>query len=196
MNLLALSTFALTLIIVAAVVVLAIIIFCVYISLRNTLVRLEAGCDESWSGIDIYLKKRYDLIPNLVETVKGYAKHESDTLEKVILARNAAVAAPDPNAKIEADNAVSGTLRQSFALTESYPALRADTQFLQLQQQLQTIENELSQARKFYNGKCKAYNIKLRTFPSSIAAGAMHLSPRKYFELESEEERKNVKVSF
>lgn len=194
MYLLSLSKPATIGIIVAAVVVLIIVI--ALIVMRNNLVALEAGCDEAWSGIDVYLKKRYDLIPNLVETVKGYTKHESETLEKVISARTAAVSATTPNEKIAADNALSGTLRQLFSLKESYPELKANSQFLSLQSQLQSIETDLSQARKFYNGKCKAYNTKIRSFPSNIVAGMMKLEKRAYFELDSEEERQNVKVSF
>ncbi len=157
---------------------------------------LDTACDEAWSTIDIYLKKRYDLIPNLVETVKGYTKHESETLERVIAARNVAVSATNPNEKIAADNALTGTLRQVYSLKEHYPDLKASTQFISLQKQLQEIESELSQSRKFYNGKCKAYNTKLRTFPSNLVASSMHLEKRFYFELDSEQERQNVKVSF
>ena len=182
--------------IVAVVVILVLVLVSVGISLHNGLAALNNECDEAWASIDVFLKKRYDLIPNLVETVKGYTKHESETLEKVVAARNAAVTATGSDDKIKADKEVGGVLRQLFALTESYPDLKANTQFLDLQSQLRGIENELSQARKFYNGKCKALNIKIDQFPSNIAAKAMKLSKRTYFELDSEEERKNVKVSF
>lgn len=195
MELLSIAGWAIGLI-VAAVLLVVVIIVGVYISLRNGLVRLSADCDAAWADIDVYLKKRYDLIPNLVETVKGYAKHESETLERVIAARNRAVAAKDPNERVAADNALSGTLRQLYSLKESYPDLKANSQFLSLQSQLQGIENDLSQSRRFYNGKCKAFNMKIRMFPSNIVANGMHLEARNYFELDSEEERKNVKVSF
>lgn len=191
-----LSTGLLVGIIVAVAVVLLLIIFGVYIGMRNSLVALKNGCEEAWSSVDIYLKKRYDLIPNLVETVKGYTKHEGETLEKVIAARNAAAAATGADEKIKADKTLSGTLRQLFSLKESYPELKANSQFLSLQTQLQQIEAELSQARKFYNGKCKAFNIKIEQFPSNLVANGMHLTKMTYFELDSEEERKNVKVSF
>ncbi|MCI8458386.1 MAG: LemA family protein [Clostridia bacterium] len=181
---------------IAAVALLAIILIIAWIVSRNNLVALDTACDEAWSTIDIYLKKRYDLIPNLVETVKGYTKHESETLERVIAARNVAVSATNPNEKIAADNALTGTLRQVYSLKENYPDLKASTQFISLQKQLQEIESELSQSRKFYNGKCKAYNTKLRTFPSNLVASSMHLEKRFYFELDSEQERQNVKVSF
>ncbi len=183
-------------IVIAAVALLAIILIISWIVSRNNLVALDTACDEAWSTIDIYLKKRYDLIPNLVETVKGYTKHESETLERVIAARNVAVSATNPNEKIAADNALTGTLRQVYSLKENYPDLKASTQFISLQKQLQEIESELSQSRKFYNGKCKAYNTKLRTFPSNLVASSMHLEKRFYFELDSEQERQNVKVSF
>ncbi|MDE6398832.1 MAG: LemA family protein [Clostridiales bacterium] len=196
MFLLGLKTSTIVTIVVIAAVLLLIIIIGAWIGMRNTLVRLEASCDEAWSSIDIYLKKRYDLIPNLVETVKGYTKHEGETLERVIAARNAAVVAKSPNEKIAADNALSGTLRQLYSLKENYPDLKASSQFVSLQKQLQEIESELAQARKFYNGKCKAFNTKLRTFPSNLVAGGMHLEKRNYFELDSELERQNVKVSF
>ena len=166
------------------------------IGTRNSFVRLRNGADEAWATIDVYLKKRYDLIPNLVETVKGYTKHESETLENVIKARNLAIGASTPDDKITAEHQLSGCLKSLFKLTEAYPDLKASTQFTGLQQNLQAIEGELSQARKFYNAKVKAYNTKCELFPASIVAGVMHLSPRKYFELDSEEERTNIKVSF
>ena len=191
----ALSTLVTAVIIIAVVAVLLIIIGAA-IGMHNSLVTLKNGCEEAWSGVDIYLKKRYDLIPNLVETVKGYTKHESETLERVIAARSGALTATGANEKVAADKQVSGALRSLFARVESYPELKANTQFLSLQNQLLSIENDLSQARKFYNGKCKAYNIKLEKFPSNLVAGMMNLGKRAYFELDSEEERKNVKVSF
>ncbi len=183
-------------IIIGAVVLVVFILVIAIIVMRNGLVTLDASCEEAWSGIDIFLKKRYDLIPNLVETVKGYAKHENSTLESVIAARNAAVAAPTANEKIAADNALSGTLKKLFSLKENYPELKASTQFMNLQNQLQAIETDLSQARKFYNGKCKAYNVKIRQFPSNLVAGGMKLKKRNYFEVENELERQNVRVSF
>ena len=151
--------------------------------------------EEGWSTIDVQLKKRYDLIPNLVETVKGYAKHESGTLEKVIAARNAAMTASG-DAKLAAENALSGTLKSLFALQESYPDLKANTNFIDLQNQLKQIENEIASARRYYNGTVKEFNNKIQMFPSNLVAGMMHLEKRAYFELDSEEERKNVKVQF
>lgn len=196
MNLLGLSTGVIIGIVVGVVALLVIIVIIAMINIRNGLVTLSNACENAWADIDVYLKKRYDLIPNLVETVKGYAKHEGDTLERVIAARNAAIAAPNANARIEADSALGGTLKSLFALSESYPDLKANTNFVSLQNQLQSLENDLSQSRKFYNAKCRTYNTKLDTFPSNLVANSMHLEKRNYFEVDSPEERRNVKVSF
>ena len=181
-------------VVIIVIVLLVVIVVAWWISTRNKFVRLEVACDESLSGIDVYLKKRYDLIPNLVETVKGYAKHESQTLENVIKARNAAMSASG-DAKVQAENQLSGTLKSLFALSEAYPQLKADSQFLALQSQLQSIETDLSQARKYYNGTVKKYNTDIRLFPGSIVAGSMHLEKRAFFEVD-ETERQNVKVQF
>lgn len=178
--------------VIIAVVIVAIIGW--IISTRNKFVQLTTVCDESLSGIDIYLKKRYDLIPNLVETVKGYAKHESDTFEKVVKARNAAMSATG-DAKVEAENALSGTLKTLFALTEAYPELKADTHFLALQNQLKEIETDLAQARKYYNGTIKKYNAQIQMFPANIVAKCMKLEKRAFFAAD-ESEKQNVKVQF
>ena len=180
--------------IIAVVVILVVIVVAWWISTRNKFVRLEVSCDESLSGIDVYLKKRYDLIPNIVETVKGYAKHESATLENVIKARNAAMTATG-DAKVQAENQLSGTLKSLFALSEAYPQLQANTNFLDLQNQLKQIETELANARKFYNANVKQINTKMQTFPSNIVAKCMHLEKFAYYEIE-EEARQNVKVQF
>lgn len=179
---------------IGIVAVLVVIVIIWWISARNKFVRLGVSCDESLSGIDIYLKKRYDLIPNLVETVKGYMKHESETLENVIKARNAAMSASG-DAKVEAENQLSGTLKTLFSLTEAYPDLKADRQFLDLQRQLNVIETDLAQARKYYNGTVKKYNTDIQMFPGSIVAGSMKLTKRAFFEAD-ETERKNVQVKF
>ena len=182
-------------IIIAVVVVIVIAVIAWYISTRNNFVRLINNCEESLSGIDVYLKKRYDLIPNLVETVKGYTKHEGDTLERVISARNRAMSASGEG-KVQAENELSGTLKSLFALTEAYPELKADGQFLSLQNQLKSIENDIAQARKYYNGNVKAYNNAIAMFPASIISGSMKLEKRSYFERTNDAERENVKVSF
>ena len=182
-------------IIVAVVVLLIIIVIAVCAGTYNSFVKMRNTCEEAWATIDVYLKKRYDLIPNLVETVKGYAKHESGTLEKVIAARNAAMSADAPRDKIAAENALTGPLRSLFAVAEAYPQLQANTNFLDLQNQLKQIEAELANARKYYNATVRQINTKMETFPSNIIAGMMHLKKFDYYEIE-EEERQNVKVQF
>lgn len=186
--------------IVVGVVVLLLIIAIIaiiswFIGTYNALIKLKNLVEEGWSTIDVQLKKRYDLIPNLVETVKGYAKHEGETLEKVIAARNLAMTATG-DAKMAAENALTGTLKSLFALQEQYPELKANTNFMDLQNQLKLIENEIASARRYYNGTVKELNNKIEMFPSNIVAGFMKMEKRKFFELDSEEERKNVKVQF
>ncbi len=166
-----------------------------YISTFNKLQRLKNLVEEGWSTIDVQLKKRYDLIPNLVETVKGYAKHESETLEAVIRARNAAMTASG-DGKIAAENMLTGTLKSLFALQEAYPQLKANTNFIDLQNQLKVVETEIASARRYYNGTVKEMNTKIDMFFAGMVARKMKLEKRKYFELDSEEERKAVKVSF
>lgn len=195
-GLLALNTGAIVGICVGVVAALIlIIIFIWYISTYNKLQGLKNLTEEGWATIDVHLKKRYDLIPNLVETVKGYAKHENETLEAVIKARNLAISAKGDD-KIAAENALSGTLKSLFKLKEAYPELKANANFMDLQRQLKEIETELASARKYYNGTVKELNTKIDLFFTGIVARKMKLEKRKYFELDSEEERQNVKVSF
>ena len=186
-------------IIAVVVVVLAIAVIGWWIKTRNDFVRLKNKVEEAWASIDVYLKKRFDLIPNLVETVKGYAKHESETLKEVVAARNIAMNAKTPDEKMAAANNLTSSLRTFFtAVSESYPQLQANTNFLDLQGQLKNIEGELEGARRYYNGVVKAFNTKLEIFPSNIVANGMGEDYKKcaYFELDNEEERKNVKVQF
>ncbi len=195
-NTLLITTGAIIGIVVAVVVVLLIVILvAAIIGMYNTLVRLRNTVEEAWSTIDVQLKKRYDLIPNLVETVKGYAKHEGETLEKVIAARNLAMTSSG-DAKMAAENALTGTLKSLFALQERYPDLKANTNFMDLQNQLKVIENEIASARRYYNGTVKTFNTKIEAFPSNLIANMMKLTKRPYFELDSEEERKAVSVKF
>lgn len=196
-NLFLLSTGGLIGIIIAivAVVILVIALIAWYIGCYNGIQRLKNLVEEGWATIDVQLKKRYDLIPNLVETVKGYAKHESGTLEAVIRARNAAMTATG-DAKMEAENALTGTLKTLFALSESYPDLKANSNFLDLQNQLKSIETEIASARRYYNGTVKELNTKIDVFPSNIVAKRMRLEKRKYFELDSADERKAPSVKF
>ena len=181
------------------VLILVIAIISWYVNTRNDFVRLKNRVEEGMSTIDVYLKKRFDLIPNLVETVKGYAKHESETLEKVVAARNLSMGAKTAEEKMAAANGLSSSLRTLFtAVSESYPELKANTNFIDLQQQLKQIEGELESSRRYYNGVVKSFNTKLELFPANIVGKRMgeEYTKKPYFELDSAEERKNVKVSF
>ena len=187
--------------IVIGVVVVLLVIISVswWIKTRNAFVRLKNRVEEAWATIDVFLKKRYDLIPNLVETVKGYAKHESETLQSVVAARNVAMNAKSVEEKAAAENGLTGSLRTFFsAVAESYPQLHANTNFLDLQNQLKNIEGELESSRRYYNGVVKSFNTKLEIFPANIVGKRMgeEYTKRPYFELDNAEERKNVKVSF
>lgn len=194
------STGAIIGIVVAVVaVILLIVVIAWWIGTRNNFVRLKNRVEEGWATIDVYLKKRFDLIPNLVETVKGYAKHESETLEKVVAARNLSAGAKTVEEKMSAANNLTSSLRTFFtAVSESYPELKANTNFLDLQNQLKNIESELEGARRYYNGVVKAFNTKLEIFPANIIGSRMgsEYVKKDYFELDSIEERQNVKVSF
>ncbi len=200
LNNLLINTGAIVGIVIAVVVVILLIaVVAWYINTRNAFVILKNKVEEAWATIDVYLKKRFDLIPNLVETVKGFAKHESETLEKVVAARNIAAGAKTPEEKMAAANQLTGSLRTFFnAVSEAYPDLKANSNFLDLQNQLKNIESELEASRRYYNGQVKAFNTKLEIFPSNIVANGMgeEYKKRPYFELDSEEERKNVKVQF
>ncbi len=179
--------------IIAAVVVLIVLIFVV---MYNGFVRANNDCEEAYSTMDVYMKKRYDLIPNLVETVKGYASHEKETLQKVIEARNFAQGATTVEDKIAGENALTGTLKSLFAISEAYPDLKANTNFLDLQNQLKGIEEDIANSRKYYNAVVKLYNNKCQVFPSNIIGQMFNFKLRQMFQVDSEEERRNVKVSF
>lgn len=180
------------------IIVLAIVVLLVLwlVSSYNGFVRLRNKSEEAFSAMDVSLKKRYDLIPNFVETVKGYAKHEQDTLQAVINARNMAMNANSPEQKIVNDNALSGTLKSLFALTESYPDLKANQNFLSLQNQLSRIEEEIAGSRRYYNGVVNKYNTKTEMFPGNILASLFGFKRKPLYEVNSEAERENVKVSF
>ena len=180
------------------IIVLAIVVLLVLwlVSSYNGFVRLRNKSEEAFSAMDVSLKKRYDLIPNFVETVKGYAKHEQDTLQAVINARNMAINANSPEQKIANDNALSGTLKSLFALTESYPDLKANQNFLSLQNQLSRIEEEIAGSRRYYNGVVNKYNTKTEMFPGNILASLFGFKRKPLYEVNSEAERENVKVSF
>lgn len=153
----------------------------------NSLVGRRNRVENAWAQIDVQLKRRLDLIPNLVETVKGYAAHESGTLDAVIKARNVAMAAPStPAAQSAPSDAVSGALRQLFALSESYPDLKANTNFLELQEELSATEGRVAYARQFYNDEVLGFNAAIQKFPGVLIAGMMKLTPREYFKAEPE----------
>lgn len=162
----------------------------------NSFKKLKIRVDEAFATMDVYLKKRYDLIPNLIETVKGYMSHEKETLEAVVAARAKSVSAADMDERTESENELSRTLGRLFALAESYPELKADSQFNGLSQSLNETEDEIAKARTYYNAVIREYNTKREVFPSMIIASFMKLAPMKYFETGSPQERENVKVSF
>ena len=166
------------------------------IAMYNQLVSLRQQTGNAWGQIDVQLKRRYDLIPNLVETVKGYMAHEKDTLERVIQARNQALQATGPAEKAKAESAVSGALANIFALTEAYPELKANENMAILQEELRSTENKISFARQYYNDIVTAYNTKIESFPWNIFAGAGNFKPRELFELEDPIQREAVKVKF
>lgn len=162
----------------------------------NGFIKLRNKAEEAFSAMDVSLKKRYDLIPNYVETVKGYAKHESETLEKVISARNAAMSASTAEERIANDNILSGTLKSLFALSEAYPDLKANQNFLQLQDQLQRIEEEIAGSRRYYNGVVNRFNTKVEMFPGNILAGVFGFKRKPLYEVTETSQRENVKVAF
>jgi LemA protein len=149
----------------------------------NGLVAMRQRCDQAFADIDVQLKQRHDLIPNLVETVKGYAAHERETLEAVTQARNAAVAAPGVEQKVQAENMLTGALRQLFALSENYPNLKANANFQQLQSDLSDIENKLAASRRFFNNAVQEYNTGIQQMPAAMFAASMGFHPRPFFDL-------------
>jgi LemA protein len=175
--------------------VLVLILFgCIWI--YNNLVTLRQQTANAWGQIDVQLKRRYDLIPNLVETVKGYMKFEQETLEKVIQARNMAIGARTPGQKAAADQQVTSSLNGLFAIAEQYPDLKANQNMLSLQEELKSTENKIAFARQYYNDVVTVYNTKLEVFPSSIFASAGGFKPRELFELDEPAAREAVKVQF
>jgi LemA protein len=173
-----------------------VLIIFILIGMYNSLVRLKVTTDNAWADIDVQLKRRYDLIPNLVETVKGYAGHEKGTLEAVINARNRAMSATSPADKAQAENMLSGTLKSLFALSEAYPQLRAVESFTSLQNTLSQIEDTVQNARRYYNAVVRDLNTKIQQFPTNIFAGMLGFKPRLFFEVTATAEREAPKVSF
>ena len=181
-----------TLIILGVLVVAAIFV----IGLYNGLVRKKAAADGAWSDIDVQLKRRYNLIPNLVETVKGYASHERETLESVIKARQTAIDVSGIAGQAQAENMLSGALRQLFALSERCPDLKANQNFMQLQEELASTENKIGFARQHYNRSAVQYNTAIEVFPANMIAGRFNFDKMEYFELEDTAQREAPKVSF
>ena len=179
----------LLLVIIAAVALMA-------IGMYNSLITLRNRCDNGWSQIDVQLRRRYDLIPNLVETVKGYAKHESTVFQNVTQARAAAVNAQTVKEQGQADNVLTGALKSLFAVAENYPELKANQNFLMLQEELAGTESKVAYARQFYNDTVMKYNMRTQVFPSSIIAGMFGFKPREYFQIEEAVAKGPVKVQF
>ena len=181
-----------TLIVLGVVVVAAIWAIGIY----NGLKRKQISADQAWADIDVQLKRRYNLIPNLVETVKGYASHERETLESVIKARQQAIDASGIPQQAQAENMLTGALRQLFALSESYPDLKANQNFMQLQEELTSTENKIGFARQHYNRSVGQYNEAMAVFPANMVAGMFNFQAMDFFELEDEAQREAPKVAF
>jgi len=166
-----------------------------FVTTYNGFIKLKNMVKEGWSGVDVQLKRRYDLIPNIVETVKGYAKHESGVFENVTKARTMAINAGSVNEQNQAENMLTGALKSMFAVAEDYPELKANENFKSLQDTLNDVEDDIQKARRYYNGTVRDYNIKCETFPSVIIANIFGFKKENYFEAETNE-RENVKVKF
>lgn len=180
---------------IVLIVILVIVVICVFavISAYNKLVRMRNKVDEGFATMDVYLKKRFDLIPNLVATVKGYSKHEADTLEQVIARRGNAKGTGEI---LESEKAIGGAIHNLFAVAEAYPELKANTNFMDLQGQLKSIEEDIANARRYYNALVRTYNDAIMTVPTNIIAGLFHFEKREMFAVDDENERQNVKVEF
>ena len=183
--------------IIGIIIAVAVILVLIYIfTTYNSLVKMKNKVEEAFSKMDVYLKKRWDLIPNIVSTVKGYAKHEAETLENVIKARNSNYQNMSEEEKIEANASISKSIPNFSVLAEQYPDLKANQNFLDLSSQLKSVENDIANARKYYNGAVKQYNMKVQMFPGSLIAGLFHFETKKMFEVENAVERQNVQVKF
>lgn len=180
-------------------IILLVVIGVLFAMLYNGLVSLRVRAEEAWSDIDVQLKRRHDLVPNLIETVKGYATHESDVLLKVTEARNQAVnaaATGSPVAQAQSENVLTQALKSVFALTENYPDLKANQGFLKLQDELANTEDKILASRRFYNANVRDLNTKIDVFPSNLIAQMFSFQKKEFFEIEDKAERENVKVSF
>jgi len=181
--------------VILGIVVFVLLIVGWVIRTYNKLVGLRNKVKDQWSQVDVQLKKRFDLIPNIVETVKGYAKHESETFTAVVEARNSALGAATPADEMEANNALSGALNRLLALSEAYPELKADANFRSLQESLKDVEEKIAHSRQFYNDTVLKYKDAIEMFPSNIIANMFGFKEEKFFEA-TEEEKQNVKVQF
>jgi LemA protein len=175
-----------------------VLILLIILFLYNGLITLKNRVEEALSDIDVQLKRRYDLIPNLIETVKGYAAHEQGTFDKVVAARNAAMAVPsaDVEHKIAAENALSSCLKSIFALSESYPDLKANQNFLELQRELSDTEDKIMASRRFYNGNVRDFNTKLQVFPTNLINKLLGFTAYKFYELADATQKENIQVKF
>ena len=180
-------------IIVTIIVVIIVILVVDTIAMYNSFIKLRNNCEEAFSTMDVYMKKRFDLIPNLVETVKGYAAHEKETLEKVIAARNSIQSATTVEEKMARENVLQGTLKSLFAVAEAYPDLKANTNFLDLQDQLKSVEEDIANSRKYYNAVVRLYNNKVQVFPNNIFSKILGFKREDMFEAK-ESERESIQV--
>lgn len=180
---------------VIVLIVLLVLIALFFVAQYNGLVRLRNRVENAWAQIDVQLRRRYDLIPNLVETVKGYASHERETLESVVQARNMAMSASGPADQAASENMLTGALKSIFALSEAYPDLKANQNFLELQEELTSTESRIAFARQHYNDSVLGYNTKIQSFPSNVVAGMFNFTESEYFEVEGDA-RGPVQVEF
>jgi len=178
------------------IAVLVVVLVLIFIGVNNSMIGARNRCDEAWSGIDVQLKRRHDLIPNLVETVKGYATHERETFEKVTQARADAMKAQGPAQSSAAEGRLSAVLGDLRAVAENYPELRATENFQQLSRNLSEVEDEIQAARRIYNSNVQAYNTKIQVFPNSLIANSRGFQAKEFFEIEDAADREPVKVSF
>jgi LemA protein len=173
-----------------------VVIVIIFVGFYNSLIGLRNRCDNAWAQVDVQLRRRYDLIPNLVETVKGYAKHEREVFQRVTEARSKAMNAESVKEQGEAENMLRGALKSLFAVVENYPELKANQNFLMLQEELAGTEGKVAYARQFYNDSVMKFNVKQQVFPSNIIAGMFNFKEKEYFEIEEAEAKGPVKVQF
>lgn len=181
---------------VIVIIVVLIVLALWIVKIYNGLIKLKVRTNEAWSDIDVQLKRRYDLIPNLINTVKGYATHEKELFENVTKARSNAMNAQNPEEKAGAENMLTGALKSLFAVSENYPQLRANENFLELQRELSDTENKIQASRRFYNGNVRDLNTKIQIFPDSIVANMLKIEKREFFEIEDVKEKETPKVEF